>query len=67
VANKLSTQPAAIARLDKRGKIAQGYIADLVITDLTRKWKVEGKNLASKSMNTPFLGHELEGNDRTNH
>jgi len=61
VANKLSTQPAAIARLDKRGKIAQGYIADLVITDLTRKWKVEGKNLASKSMNTPFLGHELEG------
>jgi len=59
--NKLSTQPAAIAGLEKCGKIAEGYIADLVIADLEGKWKVEEENLASKSKNTPFLGKELEG------
>ena len=61
LANKLSTQPAAIAGLDKCGKIAKGYAADLVIADLRSKWKVEEENIASKSKNTPFLGQELEG------
>jgi len=61
LANKLSTQPAAISRLDKCGKIAKDYVADLVIVDLEGKWKVEEENLASKSKNTPFLGQELEG------
>ena len=61
LANKLSTQPAAIAGLDKCGKIAKDYVADLVIVDLEGKWKVEEENLASKSKNTPFLGQELEG------
>ena len=61
VANKLSTQPAAIAGLDKCGKIAKDYVADLVIVDLEGKWKVEEENMASKSKNTPFLGQELEG------
>ena len=61
LANKLSTQPAAIAGLDKCGEIVQDYAADLVIVDLNGKWKVEEENLASKSKNTPFLGQELEG------
>ena len=61
LANKLSVQPAAIAGLDKCGKIVQGYSADLVIVDLNSKWKVEEENIASKSKNTPFLGQELEG------
>jgi len=61
LANKLSTQPAAIAGLDKCGKIAKDYVADLVIVDLEGKWKVEEENMASKSKNTPFLGQELEG------
>ncbi|MCK4912354.1 MAG: dihydroorotase [Candidatus Omnitrophica bacterium] len=59
--SKLSTQPAAIAGLSNCGKIAQGYVADLVIADLEGKWKVEEENIASKSKNTPFLGQELEG------
>ncbi len=61
MANKLSKRPAAIAGLDKCGEITQGYPADLVIVDLSRKWKVEEKNIVSKSKNTPFLGRELEG------
>lgn len=61
VANRLSAQPAAIAGLDKCGKIARDYAADLVIVDLNGKWKVEEENIASKSKNTPFLGQELEG------
>jgi len=61
IANKLSTQPAAIAGLSNCGKIAEGYPADLVIADLGKKWKVEEENIVSKSKNTPFLGEELEG------
>ena len=61
IANKLSTQPAAIVGLNNRGKIAEGYLADLVIINLGKKWKVEEKNIVSKSKNTPFLGQELEG------
>ena len=61
IANKLSTQPAAIAGLSNCGKIAEGYLADLVIADLGKKWKVEEENIVSKSRNTPFLGEELEG------
>lgn len=61
IANKLSTQPAAIVGLSNCGKITEGYLADLVIVDLGKKWKVEGKDIVSKSKNTPFLGQELEG------
>lgn len=61
IANKLSTQPAAIVGLSNCGKITEGYLADLVIVDLGKKWKVEEKNIVSKSKNTPFLGEELEG------
>ena len=61
IANKLSRQPAVIIGLDNRGKIAQGYLADLVIADLDKKWKVEEKSIVSKSKNTPFLGQELKG------
>lgn len=61
VANKLSRQPAIIAGLDGCGEVTQGCRADLVIIDLNRKWKVEEKNIFSKSKNTPFLGQELEG------
>lgn len=61
IADKLSAQPAAIAGLAGYGRVTLGVPADLVIADLGKTWKVEEKNIVSKSKNTPFLGQELTG------
>ncbi len=42
-------------------EIAEGGIADLVVVDPNRTWKVERDSLYSRGKNSPFLGRELSG------
>jgi dihydroorotase len=63
----LSWQPARIAGLDADGHggpIAPGRPAHLCVIDPARQWVVEGRNLASRSRNTPWEGHKLTGKVR---
>ena len=57
----MSYNPANILGLKDRGYIKEGAWADLVIIDLSKSWQVLPHKLFSKSKNTPFIGHTLEG------
>lgn len=61
VLKKLTCEPAKIIRQEKRGRIAKGCIADLILIDLDEKWTIKAAKLNSKSKNTPFDGWEVKG------
>ncbi len=62
----LSWRPAAIAGLENRhGMIVEpGNPANLCILDPDLTWKVSGRDMASKSSNSPFEGRSLRGRIR---
>jgi dihydroorotase len=57
----MSVRPAQIMRLDNRGALRDGAIADVTIIDPDLKWTVDPEQFASKSRNCPFTGWELTG------
>ena len=62
VADRLSTRPARIGRLDGHGRpLAVGEPANLVLVDPSARWTVDPARLASKSRNTPFAEREMHG------
>ncbi len=56
----MSTNPAKIAGID-RGSLAEGKIADIVIVDLDREYKIDPSSFRSKGRNTPFGGRTVRG------
>lgn len=60
VLRKLTANPARILGLPY-GTLSLGAPADVVIFDPHRRWKVEARNLRSKSKNTPFDGWDCTG------
>jgi dihydroorotase len=62
----LSWKPAAIAGLAaEHGRpIAVGEHANITVFDPNQVWTVSPAQLASKSRNTPYVGHELRGKVR---
>ena len=56
----MTINPAKILNL-KGGRLAKGSPADLVIFDLNKPWKIIGQDLRSKSKNTAFDGHLVQG------
>jgi dihydroorotase len=62
----LSWKPARIARVaDRHGRpIEAGEPANLTVFDPNQVWTVSAAQLASKSRNTPYAGHELRGKVR---
>lgn len=58
--DKMSTVPAKLLRLDG-GNLAVGARADVTIFDPSAKWTLDKTQLASKSKNTPYDGHEMIG------
>ena len=58
---KMSLNPARILNLPDKGKLSEGFDADIVIVDVEREWIVKGETIKSKSRNTPFLGWKLKG------
>ena len=63
VAKVLSTMTVAPAKLLglEASALKKGADADLFIFDTEKPWQVDGDSLLSKSKNTAFDGHLLQG------
>ena len=62
VAERMSTNPARIGRVDSHGhEIAVGSPANLAIVDAAANWTVDPAQLASRSRNTPYAAREMRG------
>ena len=57
---KITANPADILGL-KEGRLEKGAPADLVLFDLERPWRVDPDSFRSKSKNSPFDGHPVQG------
>lgn len=57
---KLTTEPAKAFSL-KKGTLAPGADADVVIADLHEGWEVDPARFRSKGRNTPFAGWKVKG------
>jgi dihydroorotase len=56
-----SANPARIFRLDGRGTLSPGSVADVTIIDPSRIWTYTNANSRSKSRNSPFDGWQFQG------
>jgi dihydroorotase len=61
VIDLMSAQPASIVSLERRGTLAVGSFADVVIFDPAAEWNFDVKKTRSKSRNTPFDGAPMLG------
>ena len=62
LARWLCAAPAALVGLQNRkGTLAAGYDADVVIWDPSKSFRVEGEKLHHRHKLTPYEGRELEG------
>ncbi len=61
--SRLTSDPARLigARLGKRAALKPGFVADLVMFDPNKEWRVDTSQFASKGRNTPLDGHSLKG------
>ena len=57
----MSYNPAKLLRLNDRGEIKEGKIADLTVFDPNCEYVYEKESIVSKSKNTPFIGKKLKG------
>jgi dihydroorotase len=57
---KMSASPARILGIN-RGTLAKGAVADIAIIDPNREWVFGEEEIASKSINSPFIGWRLKG------
>ncbi len=57
---RLTVRPADILRLNA-GRLKKGAPADLVLFDLERPWRVDPDSFRSKSKNSPFEDHPVQG------
>lgn len=56
----LTAAPARIVGIDAP-RLREGARADLVLIDPAARWTIDAARLKSKSTNTPFMGHAVEG------
>jgi len=56
-----SENPAEIFQIKKRGKLKEGYYADLTIVDLDRSWTVKPDGFQTKAKYSPYNGMKLHG------
>jgi dihydroorotase len=59
--NVLSLKPAKFLGLEKRGEIKKGYIADLILVDINKKYKINPEKFEGIAVNSPFDEMELTG------
>ena len=56
---KMSHNPAKLFKVEKRGFIKEGFYADLVLVDPTKKWTVSKENILYKCGWSPFEGTQF--------
>ncbi len=56
----MTARPAGILGLEA-GRLAKGAPADLVLFDLERPWRIDPDAFRSKSKNSPFEDHPVQG------
>lgn len=61
VIRAMTLGPARILGLERKGRLAAGMDADLVLLDIDHPWRIEPSKFQSKSRNTPFAGWEVRG------
>lgn len=61
VVRAMTLGPARILGLERKGRLAAGMDADLVLLDLDHAWRIDPAKFRSKSRNTPFAGWEVRG------
>ena len=61
IINLMSTRGAEIFKLKDSGDLAVGKRADVTVIDPDLQWTVDPMQFKSKSRNTPFKGHLLQG------
>jgi dihydroorotase len=57
----ISSNTAGIFNLKHRGKVKEGYYADLVVVDTETPYKIDPKSFESKAHYSPYDGIELKG------
>ena len=62
----VATAPARVFGLDRKGTLAPGSDADIVLLDLDREWTITNDTVLSKIGWTPYHGRTITGAvDRT--
>lgn len=59
VVEKMAHAPAVLFRINERGFIREGYMADLVLVDADAPWTVQPSNILYKCGWSPFEGHSF--------
>lgn len=57
----LSKNPARILKLVHKGRIEEGYDADLTVIDCSEYYNIEPRHFASKAKFSPFAGQQVKG------
>jgi dihydroorotase len=61
IASWMAEAPARIWQIDRKGRIEEGFDADLVLVDLERRHTIENKTQLTKSGWSPWHGASLTG------
>ena len=65
MAEKMSYNPAKILGIaDEKGSVSEGMVADIVIFDPKREYRIDKNTFFSKGKNTPFDNYEVKGDVR---
>jgi dihydroorotase len=59
--SKMTSNPARIFNLERRGVLKEGNIADITIIDENYSYEFKKESIVSKSKNSPFIGRVFKG------
>ncbi|MDD5023001.1 MAG: dihydroorotase [Candidatus ainarchaeum sp.] len=61
ITEKMSSSPAKIFNIHKKGEIKKGYFADLIFVDLKKEWVLKEEELETKCKWSPYNGWKFKG------